>query len=420
MTGTPSSDRPDSRRPFAYDPFDPAVMADPLSYYRVLRDRYPVYYLEKWDTYALSRFADIWNVLELNDGTFVASEGTLPAAAVLADHNDGPVPDPPLHPMPFHANFDAPLYDEVRRCTAAPFRPKSVSKLADRIRTLANERLDELLPRGSFDLTQDYGGIVVASVVCELVGLPCDLAADVLATVNAGSLAQPGSGVEVANARPGYLEYLAPVVARRRAGDGDDLPIVDNLIAYRLPDGSALSDTEAAVQMLGVFIGGTETVPKIVAHGLWELSRRPDQLAAVRADPDANVRVAREEMIRYCAPAQWFARTLRRPFTLHDTTIRPGQRIISLLASANRDEREYPDADEFVWNRPIPRLLAFGRGQHFCLGAHLARLEIAILVTEWLRRVPDFLVDAGAASRPPSSFQWGWNNVPVQIRAEVG
>ena len=404
---------------FTYDPFDPAVMADPLPFYRVLRDRHPVYYLEKWDTYALSRFADIWNVLELNDGTFVASEGTLPAASVLAGRNDGPVPDPPLHPLPFHANFDAPLYDEVRRCTAAPFRPKSVSRLADRIRTLANERLDELLPRGTFDLTQDYGGIVAASVVCELVGLPSDLAADVLATVNAGSLAQPGSGVEVANARPGYLEYLVPVVARRRAGDEGDLPIVDNLLAYRLPDGSALTDMEAAVQMLGVFIGGTETVPKIVAHGLWELLLRPDQLAVVRADVDANVPVAREEMIRYCAPAQWFARTLRRPFTLHDTTIQPGQRIISLLASANRDDREYADPDEFVWNRPIPRLLAFGRGQHFCLGSHLARLEIAIMVTEWLKRVPDFRVDADAASRPPSSFQWGWNNIPVQIEVEV-
>ena len=93
---------------FSYDPFDPAVMADPLPYYRVLRDEHPVYYVDKWDTYALSRFADIWQVLEINDGTFVASEGTLPAATVLADHNDGPVPDPPLHPMPFHANFDAP------------------------------------------------------------------------------------------------------------------------------------------------------------------------------------------------------------------------------------------------------------------------------------------------------------------------
>ena len=69
---------------------------------------------------------------------------------------------------------------------------------------------------------------------------------------------------------------------------------------------------------------------------------------------------------------------------------RPGQRIITLLASANRDEREYPDPDEFLWNRPIERLLAFGRGQHFCLGVHLARLEITIMVTEWLKRVPDF------------------------------
>lgn len=398
-----------------YDPFDPDVMADPLPYYRVLRDEHPVYYLPKWDTYALSRFDDIWNVLEINDGTFVASEGTLPSAAVLAAHNDGPVADPPLHPMPFHANFDAPIYDEVRRCTAAPFRPKNVAALAGRIRTLANERLDELLPRGRFDLTQEYSGIVAASVVCELVGLPGDLAADVLATVNAGSLAQPGSGVEVANARPGYLEYLTPVVERRRAGRGSDLTIVDNLLGYRLPDGSALSDTEAAVQMLGVFIGGTETVPKIVAHGLWELSSQPDQLAEVRSDMDANVPVAREEMIRYCAPAQWFARTLRRPFTLHDITMRPGQRIISLLASANRDEREYPDADRFVWNRPMPRLLAFGRGQHFCLGAHLARLEITIMVTEWLKRVPEFRVDTAAAVRPPSSFQWGWSELPVEV-----
>ena len=179
---------------FSYDPFDPAVMADPPSYYRVLRDEHPVYYIEKWDTYALSRFDDIWQVLGVNDGTFVASEGTLPAATVLAGHNDGPVPDPPLHPLPFHANFDAPIYDSIRRCTSGQFRPKSVAALADRIRVLANERLDELLPRGTFDLTQDFGGIVAASVVCELVGLPVDLAADVLATVNAGNWPSPAAG----------------------------------------------------------------------------------------------------------------------------------------------------------------------------------------------------------------------------------
>lgn len=405
---------------FRYNPFDPAVMADPLPFYRILRAEHPLYYVDELDTYVLSRFDDIWEVLAVDDGTFVASEGTLPAAAVLARRNDGPVADPPLHPMPFHANFDAPIYDGVRRCTSAPFRPRRVTELADRIRELAGRRLDELLPRGSFDLTQDYGGIVTASVVCELLGLPVDLAPEVLATVNAGSLAAPGDGVEVAKARPGYLEYLVPVVERRRAeGGGGALPIVDSLIDHRLPDGTAFSDIEAATQMLGVFIGGTETVPKIVAHGLWELSRHPDQLAAVRAD-EFNVRKAREEMIRFCAPAQWFARTVRKPFTRYGITIQPGQRIVTLLASASRDEREYPAPDDFVWDRRIERLLAFGRGQHFCLGVHLARLEITIMVEEWLRRVADYRIDGSAARRPPSSFQWGWNSVPVEVGSEVG
>jgi cytochrome P450 len=401
---------------FSYDPFDPAVMADPLPYYRTLRDRHPVYYLPQWDTFALSRFDDIWDVLAQGDGTFVASEGTLPPATVLAHHNDGPVADPPLHPLPFHAVFDAPIYDGVRKAHSQSFRPKRAGEWETRIRELANERLDELLPRGSFDLTQDYGGIVVASVVCELLGVPVEFAPDVLAAVNAGSLAEPGSGVDTSAARPNYLEHLIPAVRRRRADtSGGSLPIVDGLLGYRLPDGSALDDVEVATQMLCVFIGGTETVPKVVAHGLWELLTHPDQLAAVRADAAANVPVAREEMIRYCAPAQWFARTARKPFTIHGTTIEPGQRVITLLASANRDEREYANPDEFVWDRPISRSLAFGRGQHFCLGYHLARLEINILVSEWLRRVPDYRIIDEAAFRPPSSFQWGWSRLPVEV-----
>ncbi len=400
---------------FTYDPFDAEVMANPLPYYRILRDRYPVYYMPQWDTFALSRFEDIWQMLEVNDGTFVASEGTLPPASVLANHNTGPVDDPPLHPLPFHAVFDADLYGEIRRAHSQPLRPKAVAGLKARIRALADERLDLLLPRGSFDLTQDYGGIVVASIVCELLGMPTDLAPQVLAAVNAGSLAEPGVGVDTAEARPNYMEFLVPAVQRRRADASGGLPIVDGLLGYRLPDGSALDDIEVATQMLCVFIGGTETVPKIVAHGLWELSQRPEQLAAVRADPENNVPIAREEMIRFCAPAQWFARTARKPFSIHGETIKPGQRIITLLASANRDEREYPEPDEFIWNRPIRRSLAFGRGQHFCIGYHLARLEVAVLLQEWLRRVPDYAIRGEAATRLPSSFQWGWNRIPVEV-----
>ena len=148
---------------------------------------------------------------------------------------------------------------------------------------------------------------------------------------------------------------------------------------------------------------------------MWQLLRHPDQLAAVRSDLDGHVPIAREEIIRHSAPAQWFARTVRRPYTVHGTTINPGQRIITLLASAARDEREYENPDDFVWNRPIERLLSFGHGQHFCLGVHVARLEITIMIQEFLRRVPDYQIDEAAASRPPSSFQWGWNNIPVEV-----
>ena len=124
---------------FTYDPFDANVMANPLPYYGILRDHHPVYYMPQWDTFALSRFDDIWQVLQVNEGTFVASEGTLPAAAVLAKHNTGPVDDPPLHPLPFHAVFDTDLYAEIRRAHSTPLRHREVAGLEDRIREL--ERL---------------------------------------------------------------------------------------------------------------------------------------------------------------------------------------------------------------------------------------------------------------------------------------
>jgi cytochrome P450 len=120
-------------------------------------------------------------------------------------------------------------------------------------------------------------------------------------------------------------------------------------------------------------------------------------------------------MIRYCAPAQWFARTAHKPVKGAGADIKGGPRIMVLFASAARDEDEYERPDEFIWNRPIRRLLAFGYGQHFCIGVHLARLEIRVLVEEFLKRAPSFSFDMARAVRLPSSFQWGWNSLPVVI-----
>ena len=216
------SERATSDSGFPYDPFDPAVMADPLPYYRVLRDEHPVYYIAEVGhlrVVAVRRHlacaGDQRRHVRRIGGHAARRDGA-GAAQRRTGRRSAAAPDAVSREL-----RRADLRRTSARCTSSQFRPKSVRKLANRIRTLANERLDELLPRGTFDLTQDYGGIVAASVVCELLGLPVDLAADVLATVNAGSLAEPGSGVEVGNARPGlpgvpHPDRRAPTRRRRR------------------------------------------------------------------------------------------------------------------------------------------------------------------------------------------------------------
>jgi cytochrome P450 len=146
-----------------------------------------------------------------------------------------------------------------------------------------------------------------------------------------------------------------------------------------------------------------------------ELAERPEQLAEVRRNLDANVPSAVEEMIRYCAPAQWFARTAHKDVKVAGADIRKGQRVIVLFGSAARDPAEFAQPDEFIWNRKIQRVLSFGTGQHYCIGIHLARLEIKILAQTFLQRTRQFSFDMENAVRQPSSFQWGWNVLPVAV-----
>jgi len=256
--------------------------------------------------------------------------------------------------------------------------------------------------------------------MCYLLGIPSDQAMRILDVVNSLTVTNRPEfrgGLDFTHLVAECQRVLIPAVAERRAaGATGEVPMVDDFINFEY-EGRHLSDEELAIQFGSILVGGTETVPKIAAHGLWELEKHPDALAAVRSDLLTNVRIASEEMIRYCAPAQWFMRTVRKPVTIAGVEMKPGQRVIPLLGSASRDEREFPDPDEFIWDRRIERTLSFGRGQRFCLGVHLARLEINILVEEFLSATSDYEVDTTNAMRPPSSFQWGWNQLPVTVRA---
>ncbi|HEY6623372.1 MAG TPA: cytochrome P450 [Acidimicrobiales bacterium] len=407
MTGIAAQD-------FHFDPFSPDAMADPLPFYRVLRDQFPAYFLEQYDAWAISRFEDVWDVLQDTEGRITSTEGTMMFEEQLRQKNGGIVPAPGSDPLPVLSYTESPVHEELRQAVGPALRRNAVLRLEELVRSMARARLDELIPRGRFNVTSEYGGVVAAGTMCHLFGIPLSDADVVRDAVLA---AAPGAQdpADQALAYQKLSELVTEVVARRRAAGADGrYPIIDGLVHYRL-DGRRLTDDEISGSVLAtVLFGGAETLPKIVAHGLMELWRRPDQRLQVAADP-ANCAVAFEEMLRFCAPAQWFTRTVKKPVTIAGQPLGVGHRIFPLLMSGNRDEREFDQPDTFRWDRPIARHLAFGQGQGFCIGNHLARLEGRVLLDELLARVPDYEIDLDQAERPPSSFQWGWRTVPMVV-----
>ncbi|MCX7863605.1 MAG: cytochrome P450 [Novosphingobium sp.] len=402
--------------PAAYDPFSPEVMANPLPFYERLRAKPGIHFIEKYDAWVFSRFQDIIDVLTIGGNAFIASESTLPSQQMLLAHHTGSARELPLDPLPGFALLGSPHYEALRQAHVKPLQPRAVKRLEGFVRSLANRLLDQLLPARRFDLTQDYGGMVSASVICHLFGIAPSRAREVLEMVNALSRTdQSGGGIDVPAMMARHAAVISECVRRRRMSGADGaFPLIDGLI-HLDHFGRPLSDEEIANQLVCVFVGGTETVPKIAAHGLMELANVPDQLAEVRADLASNVPVAVEEMIRFCAPAQWFARTAHKDVRVAGADIRKGQRIILLFGSAKWDEAEFDQPQQFRWNRPIRRVLSFGTGQHYCFGIHLARLELRILVEAFLSRVSRYAFEIDKAIRYPSSFQWGWNSLPVVI-----
>jgi cytochrome P450 len=402
---------------FEYDPFRKDVMQNPHPAYNVLRNRFPAYYIDKFDAFAFSRFDDVLELMSYQDNIFLTSEASLPSPKYLkAVHHRGATPLPPTMPMPQAGVLGSPYYEDIRQAYIKPFRPRSVQHIHNFIRGLANERLDALLPLGRFDLVQDFAGIVAASVTCHFFDIPLERAPRILSAINESSITDPEEGgINFGLVMAVCIEEILPSVIRRRtAGADGSVPLIDGMIHYQV-DGRPLTDMEITQQLLGPFVGGTETVPKIFGHGLMELADRPEQLSSVRADLAANAPLVVEEMIRYCAPAQWFMRTAQKDVVVGGQLVKAGQRAIALFGSAARDEREFEKPDEFIWNRKIPRVLSFGFGQHHCVGLHVARAELRILTELFLSRVPIYRVDKTQAVRLPSSFQWGWNRVPVEI-----
>jgi len=404
---------------FEIDLFSPGVIADPQPVYKRLRDNHPIYYSAEYDTYFLSRFDDVWEALRVGDNALLATESNLPTPEYLRTHrNSGAPPFASINPLAPGPRLPSPWYEEMRLAHAGPLRPKSVAALGEFIHELACERLRQLLPRRKFNLTMDYAGLVGVTVICSLFGLPPSRAENLMNKVNEITRYRPGEkSIDLSTFFTALTQDIVPAIqARRDAGADGTNGLIDGLINYRMePDRRALSDGEIADQLVCAMVGGIESMPKVTAQGVMELWRRPEQLEAVRRDLDKNVPIAVQEMIRYCAPAQYTFRTAHKDVTVAGQQVKAGQRVACMLHSASRDEREFEDPDSFIWNRPIRRVLSFGLGQHHCIGKHLARLEVAILVKALLSQVKSFEFILDDAIQNAGYMQRGWINLPIVV-----
>lgn len=405
---------------FIYDPFAPDVMQDPFPYYKVLREKFPIYRLEHYDAWAISRYDDILKILTDPQAHLTTTEGTLMSPSMMRRRNGGIVPAPRLKPMDMFPNLPSPYYEQIRQAAIGPLRPFAVSQLEGFIRGRVRERLDELIAKGRFNATVDFGGYVSSGVACRLAGLPLSEAPRLLELVNRSTTRDPergGPSVDYAEMSAQLKRMLADLArSRRKAGADGSNRMVDGLLNLEI-EGRRLTDEEIASHLIVIMVGATETLPKVVGAGLLELWRNPQQRAEVAADLPVNVPIAFEEMLRYGAPAQWFSRTVvDNPYIIRGYTLLPGHRVIILFASANRDERVFERADQFIWNRKMENHLAFGYGMHFCVGVHVARLEGRIIVEEVLRRTPNYEIDEPNARRVISDFQLGWMEVPLVVQ----
>jgi len=391
-----------------WDPFDAVLDDDPHPTWRRLRDEAPVYRNDRFDFWALSRYADV-EAASRDTATFSSSHGTV--LELMGPHMVGSgqmiFMDPPEHTM-------------YRQLVSRAFTPRRMAMLDGHITAVSAELLDGLVGAGSFDYVQDFAAQLPSRIISTLVGVPEDEREEQRVNIDEMFHIDPERGMinDVAFlARVRVHEYLLDLVKRhqdRPETFGDDM--INVLIGSEITndDGSTrrLTDEELVVFTLLLYVAGTETVMRLLGNAAVLLAQYPDQRAELVADPGL-VGNAVEEMLRYEAPSPVQGRWVLRDTVVHDVAIPAGSKVLLLTGSAGRDEREYPDADRFDIHRDIRKHVTFGYGVHYCLGASLARTEGRLALVETLRRFPTWEIDR--VQRQHTSTVRGYTTVEVRV-----
>ena len=386
-----------------YNPFsDEVVKGDPLPIYKRLRDEAPAYYLEEYDTWALSRFEDIWKA-SADMKHLTAAAGTTSAHLLTKVQ--------PVTPM--INNMDPPDHTRLRGAFRKPFAAPEVAKLEPMIRQIASDRLDAAQDAGRLDVIHDMTAHVSVSVACTISGLPTEDGPFLNELVWRFFKREEGhdGATEAGLAAMGEMMayFLDKIRERRESAPRQD--VLQTLLEFE-QDGHTLDDDSIASHLAMLIIGGSETFPKTFATTVRRLWEHPDQRRMCVDDP-ALIPDAYNEGLRYDMPTQFLMRKVAKECEFAGAKMTPGQAIMFLYHSGNHDEREFPDPDRFDILRRPPRIMTFGYGPHSCLGVNVARLEGRVCIEELLKRHPEYEVDLDDSERLLTEFVQGYWRLPI-------
>ncbi len=384
------------------DFFSDAMRRDPYPVYERMRSTAPVF--------RIPPPFDAWLIFDY--------EGVKWA---LNDHDtfSSRVPAPPN----WFIFFDPPRHSKLRALISRAFTPRVVTNLEPRIRDFSSDFLDRVIERGQMDLATDYAIPLPMTVIAHMIGIPpvdwarfirwSDMILKLSHTRSDSAEATAALG-EYTSATAEMSDYLTDMIAQRRERPLDDL--LTRLVAAEV-DGERLTHDEILGFFQLLIVGGQETTTNLITNAILCLIEHPDQLARLRTEPDL-LPSAIEEVLRYRSPLQWMMRTPRREVELHGQVIPAGRLVLAMIGSANRDPRQFPDADRFDITRAPNPHIAFGHGIHSCLGAPLARLEGRIALADLLGRLGNIELAGSEPWQPRPALQvHGPARLPIRFES---
>ncbi|AVZ40094.1 MULTISPECIES: cytochrome P450 [unclassified Dietzia] len=393
--------------PLVFSPYDYAVHEDPYPFYARLRAEAPVYHNPDLDFWALSKHADVREAFRAPD-VFSNSLGVSLDPAAYGRHA--------YKTMSFLA-MDDPRHARLRKLVSKGFTSRRVDALSEGIARISRRYWDECLAKsrdgGEFDFVQDYAGKLPMDVISDLMGVPesdrdeLRRLADLVMHREEGGQDVPEDSMVAAL---DLITYYQGMVAERREERTEDL--TSALIDAEI-DGEKLDEDEILSFLFLMVVAGNETTTKLLANAMFWGHRNPDQAQLVI---DAPERVSDwvEETLRYDTSSQLVLRTTMQDVTVRGVTIPADQKVLLLIGAANRDEEVFDDADTFRLGRDTSASLSFGQGPHFCLGAHLARLEGRIALDQISRSITGYEILPGA-ERVHSSNVRGFAHLPMRV-----